>query len=106
MGELKTNHQIAGVAVAVFVSGQQTLAQLGQPGLVLCADDQLVGIGASIGSDRHGLASVDELCAALTKSAPSAHDLLGDAARIRAVPTLHRLNGKAVSYDFSVNANS
>src|SRR6478752_6807546 len=105
MRELKSDHQVIRTPVSLAMRVKQLFAQLRQSGFVLFVDDQLVWIGAAIGSHGHGFATVDELGATLAESAPAAHDFIRDVTHRCSVPTFHRLDRDAIANPFPVYRN-
>ena len=103
--QLEADDQIVGGAAAFLVRRHQRLAEPGQVSLVLLVDDELVRIGPAIGPHGHGFPAKDQLGAALTKSLPATHHLLGDPAAGRAVPALHGVDGVAVADVLAVDGD-
>src|ERR1700682_1297177 len=105
MRELKADDQIVRSAITFQVSGHQRLADPRQAGLVLLADNELIRIGPPIGPHGHGLAAVNKLRAAFTKSMPAPHNLVGYAAAGCAIPPFHWLNGKTIADFLAVDGD-
>src|SRR5438552_15242278 len=81
MGELETNDQVLCRSVAFAMRADQDFSQLRQILPVLLNDNKLVGIRPAIWPHCHGLAAVDQLRPAFSKSLPASADLIRDAAR-------------------------
>src|ERR1043166_1763576 len=96
MSELEADDEILGVAVTLLMGADQDLAQLSQVFLVLFDDEELMGVGACVGSDGHGFAAVDRFCAALAEALPASAHLRGGPAGAGGVPAFHRLAGPAI----------
>src|SRR3954453_10783420 len=76
---------------------QERLANLSQVALVLVIDDQLVGIGPSIGADGHGFAAINQLRATFAEALPASQDFFGNSAGRGPIPALHWLNRVAIA---------
>lgn len=99
VGELKSDDQVRGGAMAGFMGGHQFLAQPGQGRGVGGDDDQLVGIGPALRTDRHRLTAEHELRAALAEPAPASADLVRRGAVRAGIPALHRMDAPPVAGD-------
>jgi len=103
MRELKTDHEVVGLAVAFPMRRDQRCAQLGDSSLVPVLDDELIGIRSSVRAHGHRLTAINQLRTALSKSVPAANHFLGDAAGGRCVPAFHGLDGPPIADGFAID---
>lgn len=97
MGELKTDDEIVGSAVFSGVRGGEFFAEFADASDVFAVDDELVWIGAAVGTNSHGFAAENEFGAAFAEASPAPEHVIGDAAGSGAVPTFHGMNGDAIA---------
>ena len=87
------------------MSGEERLAELRNAGLVFAIDDELVWIGATVWTDRHGFAAVNDFRTAFAEARPTTEHFVADAAGGGAIPTFHGLNGVAVADALAVDCD-
>src|SRR5689334_4799907 len=71
VSEMETKHEIVRIAVSFLMRGDERQTQFCEVGLVRRGQNQLVGIGPSIGAHGHGFATPDQLGAALSEPPPA-----------------------------------
>src|SRR5438477_8948095 len=104
--ELKTDDEVVRVPAAFLVRANENLTQFGQILPVFLDDDKLVRVRASVGTDGHRFAPVNQLRTALAEALPAPADFLRSAPRRRAVPAFHRLDGPAIADALAVDCRS
>src|SRR4051812_10821357 len=90
--ELKAYHQVLCGAEVLGMRRLENPDQFLQAPFILLADDQLIGVGASVRSHRHRFGTADDLRPTLAKSPPASSHLLRHPARRRAVPAFHGMD--------------
>src|SRR2546425_7267739 len=105
MGELEADDQILRIAEALFVRGQEGVAEFGQIALVSTIDNELIRICPPIGPHCHGFAAVNQLRPAFPEPMPAAEDVVGYAAGGSAIPAFHRLDSVAIADLLTVDGN-
>src|SRR5690348_5320976 len=97
MRQLQSDEQIVTLAVALPVLGEQRFAQTGEIRKRLLVEKKLMRIGASVMTHGDGLAAPDELRSAGAEVPPAPACQIAGPAVARAVPALHRQDGKAIA---------
>ena len=97
VGQLQANHQVFVAAHAFAVGLYQALSQLRDTQLCLRVHDQLLGVGATIVTNRDRFATPDHLGARTAKQRPAAARVVRRAAICQSVPAFHGVNGVAVA---------
>src|SRR5262249_32942000 len=96
MSELQADQQALLRSANLLVLFDQSVAQLRKSSARVVCNDQLIRIGAAFVTYRDGLATPNELGAALSEAPPPAHSVFAGPSVRRAVPTFHWVDGDTV----------
>ena len=97
VGELEAYDEVIDRTPAGKVLSLEDADELGDAGLVLLVDDQLIHVRPTIRAHGHGFGAADQLGAARAEALPAAFHLLRDAAGGGTVPAFHRVDGDTVT---------
>ena len=97
MGELQSHEEVVGTPEPLGMGGYQPGPEPRKVVHGVRTHAQLVGVGTTVGTDRHGLATPDQLGAAGSEPFPTSADQVGRTTVARGVPALHGQHGEPVS---------
>ncbi len=99
VGQLQAHQEVVAATKALLVSVDQGLAQRTEVRDVLFVDHHLVGVGATIRTHGHRLATPDQFGPTGTEPPPAAEDKIRRTTVGGAIPTLHGQRAEAVADD-------
>ena len=96
MRQLKSKDEVINSPEMLVMDFQGFFTQRSQSRGRVIVEDQLIGVGAAVVPDGHGLAAPDQLRPALAEAPPPPDGQLGRRAARLSVPAFHRKDAEAV----------